>query len=99
MSEMSYYHLVRGDYIQMGDEYQDTELRRPTWKPIAQEWIGQRWGYNPESGEPVEWAPCRRLVPKHFKKNYSMPGPDLWGEEFELTVEQIREWKKKNPKK
>ena len=93
-----YYYLQKGDYLQQGDEYKDYRSAPHRWRPIDESWIGCRWGYNPEKpGELYDWAPVRRIAPK--RSAFRMEGPDLWGEEFELSPEEIRAWRTKNEKK
>jgi len=80
MSQMVYYYLEKGDYLQSGDEY-EKELDR--WKPIAQEWIGAKWGYDPTTGEPYNWARVRRLVPEMLgRRTVNIPFQEQYGEEF-----------------
>lgn len=81
MAQMVYYYLVKGDYLQLGDEYE----AKASWKSIANEWIGVKFGYDPKTGLPHAWPRVRRLAPESLgKPKVSVPFQEQYGEEFEI---------------
>lgn len=92
--EQEYYYLQVGDYIQYGDEYSDPNFPG-MWFEFNIDYIGLKWGFDPDGNLTNNWYPARRIVKLTKEKNY---GPDLWGEEFELTPYEIKMWKEKNSK-
>ena len=85
MAEMKYYYLVKGDYIQSGDEY--LNKKENAWMPVKADYFGKKFGYDVEGkGEPAKWAKVRRLVPVTFeiRKQDYVPIAEQYGEEFEI---------------
>ncbi len=81
MALMVYYYLRKGDYLQLGDEYETSD----GWKPISDDWIGVKWGYDPNTGKHYNWARVRRLVPDTIYGAKVDSGlQEQWGEEFEI---------------
>lgn len=82
---MKHYYLQKGDYLQIGDEFQQKD---DTWKKISQEHVGRRFGFD-RSGKQVAWPTMRRLVQDSFelpkpRTKIVMPVDEQYGEEFEF---------------
>ena len=84
---MKYYQLVRGDYVQSGDEYFDVDSNK--WKPIKSDFYGKIYGYAINGKSAAKWVKIRRLVPedfidsKHQKRTIGVPIQEQYGLEFE----------------
>ena len=84
---MKYYNLVVGDYIQSGDEYQDSNDK---WILACETYFGCKYGFEVDDHSmPRTWRPMRRLVPDEFqivrqKQVVNVHISEQWGEDFEI---------------